>query len=107
MTQQQQSLTKHYPSANGVVGGSMPAQHGVVTMGRGLGRGRGRGMSAPARQPTYLPQAVAPTGVGRGIGSFTSRAVCCSVYVTRFANTRHNGTYYNTQYNALVQKCIS
>ena len=32
ITQQQQSLTKHYPSGNGVVGASMP-QHGVVTMG--------------------------------------------------------------------------
>ena len=79
MTQQQQSLTKHYPSGNGVVDASMP-QHGVVTMGRGVGRGRGRGMSAPARQPNYPPLAVAPTGVGRGIGSFTSMAVCCSVY---------------------------
>ena len=76
MTHQQQSLTKHYPSANGVVGG------GVVAMGRGLGRGRGRGMSPAPRQPNYPPQAVAPTGVGRGIGSFTSRAVCCSVYVS-------------------------
>lgn len=67
-------MAHHRPvMKQGTSGAGIALPQETVVMGRGVGRGRGRSILTPARQPNTQPPPMVSPGMGRGIGSLTSR----------------------------------